>query len=85
MFRSLLVLAILLLLPCALSAQSKEKCIKFTFGGEVDAGDKFTRNIGSGLTFRLDPWDDEEGWEFEIGPTSKNPEDPNEWDQYGMF
>jgi hypothetical protein len=30
----------------------------------------------------LDPWDDDEGWEFEIGPTSKNPENPNEWDQY---
>jgi hypothetical protein len=73
---------VLILLSGALFAQSTDKCIKFGFGGEVDAGEKFTRNIGSGLTFRLDPWNDEEGWEFEIGPTSKDPENPNEWDQY---
>lgn len=65
--------------------QNAEACIKVVFSGAVNAGDGFRRAIGSGLTFRLDPWEDNEGWEFEIGPTAKNPENPNEWDQYAYL
>lgn len=60
-------------------AQEKKDCTEVVFGGEVKAGETFAREIGNELTFRLDPWKDSLGWEFEIGPTHA---EPNEWDQY---
>ena len=59
--------------------QQRDECSLITFGGELKSGSSFTREIGNGLTFRLDPWQDEGGWEFEIGPAAPK---QGEWDQY---
>ena len=69
----------LVLFSAHVLAQEKSQCVQIVFGGELNAGEKFTREIGNGLTFRIDPWKESMGWEFEIGPASPN---PGEWDQY---
>jgi hypothetical protein len=56
-----------------------ERCQQVVFTGEIKAGEKFTREIGNGLSFRMDPWGKDGGWEFEIGPTTP---EVSEWNQY---
>ena len=78
MKRFLLFLATLVCVP-AILAQQNEQCNQIKLAGTLKAGESFRREIGNGLTFRIDPWKESAGWEFEIGPTSP---DPDEWDQY---
>ena len=76
--RGLVVIWLVATAVCVFSEQRKD-CWQIVLGGEVKDGEKFTREIGNDLSFRLDPWKDGEGWEFEIGPT--HPE-RDEWNQY---
>ncbi|HET9742731.1 MAG TPA: hypothetical protein VFQ00_08280 [Terriglobales bacterium] len=63
------ILAVFLVLAGTALAQRVEQCTQISFGGDLEAGDKFSQEIGSGLIFRIEPWADEAGWQFEIGPT----------------
>ena len=76
---AILPIIVAILFATALLGQDKRQCTQMVFGGEVNAGEKFTRDIGNSLNFRLDPLKGSAGWEFEIGPNSAA---PNEWDQY---
>ncbi|MGI9101245.1 MAG: hypothetical protein ACR2IF_02260 [Terriglobales bacterium] len=73
----LIVLAAFFAVPA--STQDKNHCKEFSITGELRAGEGFRREIGNELSFRIDPWKDSGGWEFEIGPTAPS---PKEWDQY---
>lgn len=64
------------------AAQGQPQCLQLAFTGEVKAGQTFTQEIGNELAFRVVPSDQQapdQGWYFEIGPTSPA---VDEWDQY---
>jgi len=72
-------LVALVSLMTSLPVIAAPQCQKFSIESEVKDKASLHQPIGMGLSFRMEPTVDEDGWQFEIGPTQPS---AGEWNQY---